>query len=234
MGVHWTLNILYLAAMCHHVTPSLHHLRIKLEGDFKKVNIDQAMDDVKNVVRDAESDIPHDLQAALKDIEGVVILPIVDKGVSVDKSGCRCQNYDCGCCADVKIPDVMDNTLCANITYLPADIGISVSISIDGQVVFKSTISARNPPPLCLKVPYLKHMLSVCLRFYNLDISKSFSGCMKFVIEVLHEHVVDADLGCFKIPLEEKWQSVVENKLVLGWIDEKTRNGNLTKSNGNV
>ena len=40
-------------------------------------------------------------------------------------------------------------------------------------------VVARNPPPLCAAVPYLKDAASVCLDFYDLDIANhTFSGCV--------------------------------------------------------
>ena len=63
-------------------------------------------------------------------------------------------------------------------------------------------VAAKNPPPICLAVPYLKKELSLCLDFYNLDLSnKSISGCLKLEARVAFIVVEKLDLGCFHIPL---------------------------------
>ena len=47
--------------------------------------------------------------------------------------------------------------------------------------------AARNPPPLCVAVPYLKDAASVCLDFYDLDIvNRTFTGCVDFEARILY------------------------------------------------
>jgi hypothetical protein len=118
---------------------------------------------------------------------------------------CGCQGYNCGCCAHLDIAKIeLNETGCVNLTYLPHEYGIAFTLSLDGRLVYNSTISARNPPPVCFGVPYLKEYASLCVRFYDLDVSQqSFYGCVKLEAELYHVRVAERELGCFHLgPLE--------------------------------
>ncbi|CAH1797251.1 unnamed protein product [Owenia fusiformis] len=126
---------------------------------------------------------------------------------SADTNGCACVKYNCGCCAHLEFDKIhINDTGCVNLTYLPDQYGISFTFSIDGRVLYNETISARNPPPVCIGVPYLEKYASVCLDFYNLDISKTaFSGCIKVEARLDKIKIADKEFGCFKIPLKKHY-----------------------------
>ncbi|XP_012258053.2 uncharacterized protein LOC105687189 [Athalia rosae] len=114
--------------------------------------------------------------------------------------GCECDNYDCGCCEHIQEKYVhLNNTVCTNISYLPADIGFMMTITFDSYAVFNTTVSARNPPPICIGQDYIKELeADICIRFYDLDVNKHhFHGCVKFDIEVFKIKTASYDLGCF-------------------------------------
>jgi len=114
---------------------------------------------------------------------------------------CGCSGYSCGCCAHLDIAKIeLNETGCVNLTYLPHDYGIAFTLSLDGRVVYNSTVSARNPPPICFGVPYLKEYASLCVKFYDLDVSeRSFNGCVKLEAELYHVRVAERELGCFHL-----------------------------------
>ncbi|KAK2155122.1 hypothetical protein LSH36_248g02013 [Paralvinella palmiformis] len=132
--------------------------------------------DVHKMVKSAENDIKDVDQVLKKVATGVqdltdVILSALEK---VDHSGCKCVDYNCGCCLDLKIP----------------------SIQLDD--------TARNPPSICFDIPNLKEIASACVEFYDLDISSSnFHGCIRVELELIHVKLVHEDLGCFNIPVKE-------------------------------
>ena len=69
---------------------------------------------------------------------------------------------------------------------------------------FDVFISVKNPPPLCVAVPYLE-IAKVCIKFENVTITNSsVSACI--YIEAALEGVVvgEKKLGCFTIPLGGK------------------------------
>ena len=63
-------------------------------------------------------------------------------------------------------------------------------------------IAAKNPPPICAAVPYLKKYASVCIKFYNLTkLNHSFYGCIEIQARLIAVLVENFKLGCFNIPL---------------------------------
>lgn len=63
-------------------------------------------------------------------------------------------------------------------------------------------VTAKNPPPICVFIPYMKKELSLCVDLYDLDYTKEYiSGCVKLQIKVAFVKVQSLDLGCFRIPL---------------------------------
>lgn len=117
-------------------------------------------------------------------------------------TGCHCVQYDCGCCQHIKVKRVhLDDTVCANISYLPEDYGLSMTITFDSYTVFNTTISARNPPPICIGQDYVKELeAEICIRFYDLDVKEHrFHGCIKFEVELYKVKLASYDLGCFNL-----------------------------------
>jgi hypothetical protein len=114
---------------------------------------------------------------------------------------CGCVGWTCSCCSHMDIPKIsLNHTGCVNITYLPDQYGISFTLSLDGTVVYNDTVSARNPPPVCFNVPYLKEYASLCVRFHDLDITEhKFYGCVRVEAELYHVRVGEKELGCFHL-----------------------------------
>ena len=57
-------------------------------------------------------------------------------------AGCKCIDFDCGCCVDIHIEEIkLHEVSCVNLTYLPKEIGIRVSLVIGSFVVFNITVS---------------------------------------------------------------------------------------------
>lgn len=115
--------------------------------------------------------------------------------------GCECQNYSCGCCAHLEVPKVgLNDTGCANFSYLPKEYGISFTLTIDNLTIYNETISARNPPPICFGAPMLKEYADLCIRFYDLNVTYSTAhGCVELEAR-LHKIVVGTyKLGCFNL-----------------------------------
>ncbi|RCN30569.1 hypothetical protein ANCCAN_23658 [Ancylostoma caninum] len=122
--------------------------------------------------------------------------------LSDDKNSCSCVKGNCACCASIKIPD-FHHDFCVNATYNRKTIGLDLSIGIDGHY-YTQEISVRNPPPICLSVPYVHDIAGICVAFKDLDISKekrTLSGCIELEVEVIHMRVVHLRLGCFVMPI---------------------------------
>lgn len=123
---------------------------------------------------------------------------------------------------------------CVNVTYLPDQYGISLTLSLGNKVYINETISgesilpvcflfilctdhhfsvsAKNPPPICVGIPEFEKEASVCIDFYNLDYAPShFSGCIRLQARLMHVKIRDVDIGCFNFPLS--WQQQLKEKL---------------------
>lgn len=123
-----------------------------------------------------------------------------------NSSGCACISYNCGCCAHIEFVKIkLNDTVCANFSYLPApEYGLAFTLTVDNKTWINKTESLKNPPPLCVAVPYLE-IAKVCIKFENVTITNSsVSACI--YIEAALEGVVvgEKKLGCFTIPLGGK------------------------------
>ncbi|XP_046476515.1 uncharacterized protein [Neodiprion pinetum] len=139
---------------------------------------------------------------------GIAIALVGFLSESVDGTGgngphsCKCELYGCGCCQHIKVHRVhLDDTVCANVTYLPEDIGLSLTITFDSYAVMNTTVSVRNPPPICIGQDYVKELeAEICIRFYDLDANKHhLHGCLKLDVELYKLKLAHYDLGCFNI-----------------------------------
>ncbi|XP_041356145.1 uncharacterized protein LOC121373534 [Gigantopelta aegis] len=122
--------------------------------------------------------------------------------VDLNSDGCGCVKYDCGCCAHLEVKEIeLDDTVCVNVTYLPDQYGILLTVSVNGVVYINHTVSAKNPPALCFGIPYLKKLASLCIKLYDLDIKNhTLSGCARILVRLAGITVEKFDMGCFRIP----------------------------------
>ncbi|VDI00578.1 Hypothetical predicted protein [Mytilus galloprovincialis] len=146
-----------------------------------------------------------ELQTRLGQVQNERLLQQLNKRLIIHggRNGeCHVVGYNAGCCQHVELDEVdLNSTVCVNMTYLPTEYGISLTLTIDGRALINETVSAKNPPALCAELPYTKKIASLCLKFFNLDLSNStFSGCVKIIIDLAYISIADYELGCFKIP----------------------------------
>lgn len=133
---------------------------------------------------------------------------------------CECTKYSCGCCAHLEEPQIeLNATICTNITYLVHDYGISFTVTVNHYTLFNETVSARNPPPVCLGLPYVKELADVCVRLYDIDATKTYlHACIKIEARMKKILIAQYDLGCINIgPLAEVPEAIAavpEKKLI--------------------
>uniref|UniRef100_A0A915Q4Q6 DUF4773 domain-containing protein n=1 Tax=Setaria digitata TaxID=48799 RepID=A0A915Q4Q6_9BILA len=122
---------------------------------------------------------------------------------TMNATTCQCIPKNCACCMMLNIGKIALNGFgCVNITYIPEDIGIRLSFSINGYTYISRELSLRNPPPYCLSMPFLKEYAAICLRLRNIKIHKtSLTGCLELDAELYHIHVATVHFGCFNIPI---------------------------------
>jgi len=118
-------------------------------------------------------------------------------------SGCVCQKGSCGCCEHVNVPKIhLNDTACINVTYVSEDIGIRLVLEVDDHIYYSKEISVRNPPPVCYEVPHLRDYASLCMRLYNVEVTREyFAACSELEAKLYHVRVARQKIGCFRIPL---------------------------------
>jgi len=119
---------------------------------------------------------------------------------------CSCIDYDCGCCERAIIRKInLDDNVCVNVSYISADIGLEISLSVNNQTYFASEISATNPPAICFDLPYLHGIASLCVRLHDLHVNTNedgnefLVGCSDVEVHVLHQAIAVIQTGCFRI-----------------------------------
>ncbi|KAL4217137.1 hypothetical protein ACF0H5_023591 [Mactra antiquata] len=185
------LIVLILFTVSTEIKAVLEHDSV--EKWFKNVDEDLTRNDVKLTDKGAIK-VSEVLRSLLKSKSSIE--------VKDNNSVCSCQKYDCGCCIHLEVDKIhLNDIVCANFTYLPDQYGVSLTLSLDGKVIINETVSARNPPPLCVGVPYLEKLASICAKFEDLSISnKTLSGCVFVLARLEGISVKEVKLGCFKIP----------------------------------
>ncbi|XP_042894875.2 uncharacterized protein [Parasteatoda tepidariorum] len=138
-----------------------------------------------------------------------------------NRDGCQCWANTCGCCLRIVAPKIgLNDTACVNLTYLPQDLGISFTVTIDKLTIYNKTISAKNPPPICFAVPTFKQAV-LCLRFYDLDVTRTkLHGCLMIEAILYHILVGEFKIGCFNL-VESRWN--IYHKELLHRIREKNK-----------
>eukprot|EP01092_Planopodium_desertum_P016849 TRINITY_DN958_c0_g1_i1.p1 TRINITY_DN958_c0_g1~~TRINITY_DN958_c0_g1_i1.p1 ORF type:complete len:156 (+),score=29.69 TRINITY_DN958_c0_g1_i1:15-482(+) len=119
---------------------------------------------------------------------------------------CVCVGDDCGCCAliDITDPVKIDDEACVNITYVPADIGLDLTLTLGPYVLFNDSVSLEDPD-ICAAIPYLDELASLCLKFYNMNVTdKHVTGCVEVEVVLVEIDVADFQLGCFSFDIPEK------------------------------
>ncbi|XP_021917219.1 uncharacterized protein LOC110828644 isoform X2 [Zootermopsis nevadensis] len=114
---------------------------------------------------------------------------------------CRCTNFNCGCCAHLEESEIhLNSTICANVSYLSHDYGISITVTVNDYTIFNETVSARNPPPVCIGVPYVKEYADACVRLYDIDATTThLHACVRVEARMKKILIAKYELGCFNI-----------------------------------
>ncbi|CAL1681721.1 unnamed protein product [Lasius platythorax] len=113
-------------------------------------------------------------------------------------NSCECIKYDCGCCQYMELDAIsLNGTLCANASYLEYDYGISITVTFNTFTIINETVSARNPPPICVGEDIVDTVeLEICLHIYDIDISDRFHACFEILGKIMKLRISKMKLGC--------------------------------------
>ncbi|XP_015914105.1 uncharacterized protein [Parasteatoda tepidariorum] len=133
---------------------------------------------------------------------------VLNNAVSeLDRNGCACKEFTCGCCLTITVPEIkLNDTGCVKFSYLPKEYGISAALTIDQKTIINETVSARNPPPICIDPPYMDNVVHLCLRFYDLKMTDDyFHACVQLELKMIHILTIkELKIDCFNLNLPEE------------------------------
>ncbi|XP_038073404.1 uncharacterized protein LOC119741641 [Patiria miniata] len=132
---------------------------------------------------------------------------------------CACSQDQCECCQHIKIKELkIDDTVCIQVQFLSTAVGVSLTLTIDGKVIFRKTLSLKDPPPICVSLAGGK----LCIALYDLAVTpEAVSGCGRLEAKFFGVTVAKVKLGCFKIPLHQAlYARTPEGLLYLGDVTE--------------
>ncbi|XP_067001195.2 uncharacterized protein [Anabrus simplex] len=146
--------------------------------------------------------------------------------LAMNSYNCTCEFYHCGCCGHAEENWLLElnATGCFRISYLVEDYGFGLGITLNGRTICNETVSARDPPSLCLGLPYITHLPRLCARLHQTTSSGGFHTCVRIEAKVKKVVVAKYEFGCFKIEttmfpsvskLDEMFNHVLENPTVL-------------------
>ncbi|XP_063227907.1 uncharacterized protein LOC134533974 [Bacillus rossius redtenbacheri] len=148
-------------------------------------------EDTANEVKQLEKDVVNEVRIISRDIANLHL--VSDK--------CVCQGYTCGCCAHLEEDEIhLNSTICVNVSYLPKDYGVSFVMTLNEYVLYNETISVRNPPPVCIGMPFVKEFAELCARLYDVDAKPTkLHACVGVEARLRHVLIAKYNLGCFTI-----------------------------------
>ncbi|KAL2729979.1 hypothetical protein V1477_015790 [Vespula maculifrons] len=116
---------------------------------------------------------------------------------------CFCNNMTCGCCAGVNLTAINFNRrACTKFTYDPQKFAINMSFNMNEKEIFSSSLSAKNPPPVCIPFVYIP-VITFCARFFDIHtIGTNLHACLDLETRVVNAPILILHFNCVKIGTE--------------------------------
>ncbi|KAI4504226.1 hypothetical protein M0802_000697 [Mischocyttarus mexicanus] len=113
---------------------------------------------------------------------------------------CSCTNMTCGCCAGVNLTAINFNRrACTKFTYDPREFSISMAFSMNEKEIFSSSLSAKNPPPICIPFVYFP-AITFCARLYDIHTpGTNLHACLDLETRVVNAPILVLHFDCMKI-----------------------------------
>ncbi|XP_069688532.1 uncharacterized protein [Periplaneta americana] len=112
---------------------------------------------------------------------------------------CTCGSSNCGCCATLSVPPLSFNQRgCVQLTYVPEDVGVDVDVLLNGNNLYHTSLSARNPPPFCVGtgVP----LLNLCVRLYDIRVqNRNVRVCVNMELQFAGRPLVVISFDCVRV-----------------------------------
>ncbi|XP_001607529.1 uncharacterized protein LOC100123806 [Nasonia vitripennis] len=128
-------------------------------------------------------------------------LPFATPKISFRGLPCACVDSSCGCCAGLNISAIkFDRRYCANFTYDSSQLTIDMKVMMNENEIYKTSVSARNPPPVCVPLPYVP-VLDFCLRLYDLSVPEggNLQTCIDFETRLAQSPLLVMHFNCVRV-----------------------------------
>ncbi|KAK6166226.1 hypothetical protein SNE40_022974 [Patella caerulea] len=120
---------------------------------------------------------------------------------------CDCWDRNCLCCARIINKRLhLNRTMCSNFTFISKTHELETDVLLDGKIIHKRTISADEPPLLCLGS--FSKVVDICVHFFNVtfkvnaetDHKTQLLGCTDFSLNLYNKTIGAHPVDCFQIP----------------------------------
>jgi Domain of unknown function (DUF4773) len=78
---------------------------------------------------------------------------------------CDCKKGVCSCCFGGLF---FSNKGCMKIRYMPEDFAFELKMTFNDNVLYKNTMSGKNPRPICISPPRFGQFLEMCAKFHDI------------------------------------------------------------------
>lgn len=78
---------------------------------------------------------------------------------------CECKSGICSCCLGGFL---FNNKGCMKIKYIPEDFAFELRMTFNDNVLYKNTMSGKNPRPICISPPRFDRWLELCAKFHDI------------------------------------------------------------------
>lgn len=78
---------------------------------------------------------------------------------------CECKKGVCSCCLGGFF---FNNKGCMNIRYMPEDFAFELKMTFNDNVLYKNTMSGKNPRPICISPPRFGQWIEMCAKFHDI------------------------------------------------------------------
>lgn len=78
---------------------------------------------------------------------------------------CDCKKGVCKCCMGGLF---FGNKGCMNIRYMPEDFAFELKMTFNDNVLYKNTMSGKNPRPICISPPRFGQWIEMCAKFHDI------------------------------------------------------------------
>ncbi|GFX12523.1 DUF4773 domain-containing protein [Trichonephila clavipes] len=120
---------------------------------------------------------------------------------------CECEvRNSCTCCGKIAVKQLgMDEKSCIELTYDGSKTALTITFSMNDKVLLSRTVSANNPPAICVGHPAAQVIADICFNFYDLQVSlDKFKVCLDIQPRVFLRKVTNIEVGCLSFEQNEE------------------------------